>query len=153
MSKEINPAFGETPATQLFRLVITLAGHLRTRMDHRLAEIGLTTQQAAVLTFLESSPQPPTLGAVATALGTTHQNARQIVDALERKGMVRVTVDPEDRRARRVVTTPAVAATFTERNTDDHAAVSEWLSALSTEEQQVAAALLHRALGGMIPVS
>lgn len=150
MLDEINPAFGDTPATQLFRLVITLAGHLRTRMDQRLAEIGLTTQQAAVLTYLENSDEAPTLGAVAAALGTTHQNARQIVDALERKGMATVTVDPDDRRARRVAATPAVSLAFADRNEDDHAAVAEWLSALTAEEQAEAVSLLNQALNGMI---
>lgn len=142
----INPAFGDTPSIQLFRLVITLAAHLRTRMDQRLAGIGLTTQQAAVLTFLESCGKPPSLGAVAGALGSTHQNARQIVDALRRKGLVSVSVDPADRRARRVAVTPAVAAAFADRNRDDHAVVGEWLGALSADEQAEAARLLHRVL-------
>lgn len=147
----INPGFGDTPPIQLFRLVVTLAGHLRTRMDQRLAEVGLTTQQAAVLTFVEACEQPPSLGAVAAALGSTHQNARQIVDALERKGFVSVSVDPGDRRARRITATPAVAAAFVDRNQDDHAVVGEWMSALSADEQAEAARLLHRVLMSLAP--
>jgi DNA-binding MarR family transcriptional regulator len=151
--KNVNPVFGEAPATQLFRLVITLATHLRTRMDQRLASIGLTTQQAAVLTYLEGEESPATLGSVARALGTTHQNARQIIDALRRKGLVEVEVDPDDRRARRIIATPLVAELFVDRNLDDHLQVGEWLSALTVEEQAVAVGLLHRVLSTLVQPS
>jgi DNA-binding MarR family transcriptional regulator len=146
MSDEINPAFGDTPSIKLFRLVLTLATHLRTRMDQRLSEIGLTTQQAAVLTYLADNRNPANLGAVAAALGTSHQNARQIVDVLERKGLVAVGVDPEDRRARRITATGAVAAVFADRDSHDRSAVAEWLSGLTEDEQMVAARLLNRIL-------
>lgn len=148
--EDVNPALGDTPAIQLFRLVITIATHLRTRMDKRLAVIGLTTQQAAVLTYLEGERNPATLGAVAASLGTTHQNARQIVDALGGKGLVEVSVDPEDRRARRITTTDLVAELFEGRDLDDHSEVNEWLSALSAEEQADAVRLLHRVLSALV---
>lgn len=149
--EDVNPALGDTPAIQLFRLIITIATHLRTRMDKRLAAIGLTTQQAAVLTYLEGERRPATLGAVAASLGTTHQNARQIVDALGGKGLVDVSVDPEDRRARRISTTDLVDELFRERNLDDHSEVNEWLSALSADEQAEAVRLLHIVLTGLVP--
>ena len=149
----INPALGDTPAIQLFRLVITLSTHLRTRMDQRLSSIGLTTQQAAVLTYLESHEGPLTLGAVAGSLGTTHQNARQIVDALRHKGLVEVGVDSDDRRARRIATTSAAADLFADRKLDDESQVGEWLSALSEEEQAAAARLLHRVLRMLVTPS
>ena len=112
MSDDLPQSFGATPVTQLFRLVLTLGNHLRSRMDQRLAPSGLTTQQAAALTIVDHADPPATLGAIARTMGTSHQNVRQIVAALERKGFVTVTVDPDDRRARRVVTTPAVAELF-----------------------------------------
>ena len=151
--KDVNPALGETPAIQLFRLIVTVATHLRTRMDKRLATIGLTTQQAAVLTYLEGERSPAKLGAVAASLGTTHQNARQIVNALRDKGLVEVGVDPEDRRARRISTTDLVREVFAERNLDDHSEVNEWLSALSDEEQVQAVQLLHRVLLALVRLS
>lgn len=153
MVQQVNPAFGDTPAIQLFRLIITLSAHLRTRMDQRLASIGLTTQQAAVLTYLEGAERAATLGAVARALGTTHQNARQIIDALRRKGLVEVGVDPDDRRARRIMATPLVTELFVDRNFDDHSQVSEWLSALTEGEQAHAARLLNRVLSALVPPS
>lgn len=153
MQTEYNPALGSTPSIQLFRLVITLASHLRTRMDQRLAAIDLTTQQAAVLSFVEACPTPPTLGDVAGQLGSSHQNARQIVAALERKGLIAVEVDPGDRRARRLHVTGAAGTLFGARDPSDHREVEQWLAALTEDEQRQAVALLHRILADLAPSS
>lgn len=150
MRPPYNPVLGETPSVQLFRTVIALASHLRTRMDRRLADIGLTTQQAAVLTVVDTAPEPPTLGDVAALLGSSHQNARQIVGALERKGLLEVTVDPGDRRSRRLHTTPAVSAVFAARDRSDHDEVAQWLSPLTEDEQRRAVELLRRVLVDLV---
>ncbi len=150
MSQEFNPALGPTPSVQLFRAVIGLAAHLRTRMDQRLASIGLTTQQAAVLSVVEAASAPPTLGEVAAILGSSHQNARQIVSALERKGLLDVAVDPDDRRVRRLRVTPKVGAVFAERDPSDHMEVEQWFSVLSEGGQRQAVEMLHRVLADLV---
>lgn len=149
MQSQDNPVLGQTPSVQLFRTVIGLSSHLRTRMDRRLADVGLTTQQAAVLTVVETAAEPPTLGDVARLLGSSHQNARQIVAALERKGLLEVTVDPGDRRARRLRVTPAVAQVFAARDASDHDEVGQWLGALSEDEQWQVVKLLRRVLADL----
>lgn len=150
MQPQYNPVLGENPSVELFRTVITLASHLRTRMDRRLADVGLTTQQAAVLTVVDTADEPPTLGDVAALLGSSHQNARQIVAALERKGLLEITVDPSDRRARRLHVTPAVHTLFAARDPSDHSEVEQWLGALSEDEQRRTVELLHRVLADLV---
>ena len=135
---------------QLFRIVLTLATHLRTRMDQRLAEVGLTTQQAGVLTFVAHSAEPPTLGDAARSLGTSHQNVRQIVGALERKGMIEVVPDATDGRVRRLVQTSRVAETFENRDPADRAMVAAWMSVLDEDEQRQAVGLLNRLLRDLV---
>ncbi len=144
MSHAVHPALGRTPAIQLFRLLVTLGLHMRTRMDQRLAGIGLSTQQATVLTLVESAPEPPLLGEVARQLGTSHQNVRQLVDVLVRKGLVEVIPDPRDRRARRLRSTAEVSRLFDGREAEDHAEVRRWLGALSESEMELAVGLLAR---------
>lgn len=146
MSSDVNPSLGAEPSVQLFRLVLTLATHLRTRMDQRLAEVDLTTQQAGVLTFVGASEAPPTLGETARSLGTSHQNARQVVAALERKGMIEVRPDPVDGRVRRLAVTGTVADAFADRDLADRREVARWLSALTEDEQRQAVSLLNRLL-------
>ena len=150
MSPEVNPFLGVEPSVRLFRVVITLATHLRTRMDQRLAEVDLTIAQAGVLTFVSASERPPTLGDTARSLGTSHQNARQVVATLERKGMIEVRPDPADGRVRRLSVTARVAETFADRDLADHSEVARWLSALTEDEQRQAVGLLHRVLKDLV---
>jgi DNA-binding MarR family transcriptional regulator len=132
----------------LFRLLVALGIRMRAQMDRRLSVIGLTTQQAAVLTFLETSDAALNVRDVSRLLGTTHQNARQIVAALERKGLLVDEPDPDDRRARRLRLTAAVAETFAGREAQDRAAVREWTRCLDDAEVARAVALLGRLLDG-----
>jgi DNA-binding MarR family transcriptional regulator len=150
MTLQDNPMLGSTASVQLFRTITTLAAHLRVRMDQRLATIDLTTQQAAVLSVVDAAAEPPTLGGVAELLGSSHQNARQIVAALERKGLLEVTVDSSDRRARRLRVTPAADGLFATRDPSDHREVELWFGALSEEEQRQAVALLRRVLADLV---
>lgn len=141
---------GAEPSVQLFRVVLTLATHLRTRMDQRLAEVGLTTAQAGVLTLVTGSDHAPTLGDAARSLGTSHQNVRQVVAALERKGMIAVLPDPVDARVRRLAVTPRVGEVFADRDLADHHEVARWLSTLTEDEQRQAVGLLHRVLKSLV---
>ena len=140
----VHPVLGRTPAVQLFRLLVGLGLRTRARMDQRLAAVGLTTQQAVVLTIVGSAEGPLTLGDLGRRLGSSHQNARQLVDALVRKGLLAEEPDPRDRRARRLRTTAGVAALFDGREAEDEAEVRRWLGALGEDEMRVAVALLSR---------
>lgn len=150
MSPDVNRFLGDEPPVQLFRAVLTLATHLRTRMDQRLAEAGLTTAQAGVLTVVGACEQPPTLTATARALGTSHQNVRQVVAALERKGMVEVRPDPGDGRVRRLAVTGRVAEVFADRDLADREEVARWLAPLTDGEQRQAVGLLERVLRELV---
>lgn len=117
-----------------FRLVLRAARELQYRMDRLLERDGLTTQQAAVLTVVRAADGPPSLSELAAALRTSHQNVRQIADALARKGFLRVVGDRSDGRVRRLHATAACERYWRARNPDDYRAVSAWFAALSTTE-------------------
>ena len=136
-------------ATLLFRLLSVAAMRLRTRMDERLAEVGLTTQQATVLTLVKGAAEAPTQADLARVMGTSHQNVRQLLDALQRKGLVEAEWDAKDRRARRVRCTAAVDALFVDRDAGDHAAIRDWFGALSDEEVVGMTEMLRRVLEGL----
>jgi DNA-binding MarR family transcriptional regulator len=139
-------ALGEDAATRIrtFRLIIVLAQELRTRMDQLLREDGLTTQQAALVTVIDAVDRP-SIGQAAQALGTTHQNIRQLADALERKGFVRIAADPADRRIRRLATTPQSDATWQRRSGADQRRVLDWFGHLTPNEAQDLFRLLLKA--------
>jgi DNA-binding MarR family transcriptional regulator len=145
MSKRTGPG----DAVQVFRLFIVLGLRLRALMDRRLADIGLTTQQAAVLTIIEVAEAPPKQGDIARVLGSSHQNVRQLLDALERKGLIEELPDEADGRACRLVTTPAVARLFASRNEADEAAIRQWLRGLTARELREVLTGLRKVAAGL----
>ncbi|GLW33495.1 MarR family winged helix-turn-helix transcriptional regulator [Actinoplanes regularis] len=130
---DLGPGSELTPAVRAFRLALVLGRRMQYLMDDRLRADGLTTQQAALLTAVRALGTPA-LTEAAAALGTTHQNAAQLVAALERKGMLRVEPDPADKRRRRLVPTESGARYWSERDSGDEAAVAEWFAALTPDE-------------------
>jgi DNA-binding MarR family transcriptional regulator len=125
-------ALGEDRATRIrtFRLILLLAQELRTLMDQLLRDDRLTTQQAALITIIDTLGQPSIKQAAAT-LGTTHQNIKQLAGSLARKGFIEFLEDPTDARVRRLATTAKSHRTWQRRGTDDQERVLEWFSELS----------------------
>ena len=85
----------------------------------------------------------------ATALGTTHQNARQLADALERKGFLQISADQADARVRRLSTTAKSDSYWRDRSAADQQQVLDWFADLTPAEAQTLFELLakveHRA--------
>jgi DNA-binding MarR family transcriptional regulator len=128
-------------AVRCFRLIAYVAQRLRYRLDQHLREDGLTTQQGFLLTIVRSHGRP-TLGEVAKAMSTTHQNAKQVAAALERKGMLTIIPDEGDQRVKRLVATKAGRRGWVSRNREDFAAVGSWFASLSAKQRQDLASLL-----------
>lgn len=134
----------------LFRMLTVLGTRLRGRMDARLRTDGITSQQAALLA-LASVERPPAQNEAARQLGVTHQNVRQIVDALVRKGLLTVHGQAGDRRVNRLVPTGRVARLFGRRNAADFTAVADWFSVLTDAEVASLLKLLGRLLAALPP--
>jgi len=136
---------GEDGATRIatFRLMVLVAQELRTLMDQLLREDGLTTQQAALTSVVEALGAP-SLSEAAHALGTTHQNAKQIAAALERKGFLRIAADKHDARVRRLHTTAKSRRHWKRRSPEDHQQVLDWFADLDADEAETLFELLLR---------
>jgi DNA-binding MarR family transcriptional regulator len=139
---------GGATKVRTFRLIVVLAQRLRTLMDEVLREDGLTTQQAALITVVESMGSP-SLSQAAAVFGTTHQNARQVAAALERKGLLRIVADERDGRVRRLVATDRSRALWERRSGSDQQQVVDWFSALSESEAATLFELLLRLEGSL----
>lgn len=87
-----------------------------------------------MLQLIEVQSVAPTISVVAQVLGMTHQNVKQIASVLERKGFIEITVDPADRRARRLQSTPHHHRFWKQRNPADFSNVESWTAALSDSE-------------------
>jgi len=72
---------------------------LARRFDDALRPLGLTNGQFSLLMSL-NRPQPPGMAAVASLLGMDRTTLTAVLKALQRRGLVKVTADPADGRAR-----------------------------------------------------
>src|SRR5712671_1902862 len=74
---------------------------LARRFDEALRPLGLTQGQFSLLTSL-NRPEPPSIGSVSTLLAMDRTTLTANLKPLERRGLVKVAVDKEDRRGRRL---------------------------------------------------
>ena len=76
------------------------------RFDDALRPLGLTNGQFSLLTSL-NRPEPARMGAVAALLTMDRTTLTAALKPLERRGLVKVTADPADKRSRLMTLTPA----------------------------------------------
>lgn len=79
---------------------------LARRFDEALRPLGLTNGQFSLLMSL-NRPEPPAMAPVAALLAMDRTTLTAALKPLERRGLVRVTTDPDDRRSRLLHLTPA----------------------------------------------
>lgn len=78
---------------------------LARRFDEALRAFGITSGQFSLLMAL-NRPEPPTIGAVANLLAMDRTTLTANLKPLQRRELLTVSVDPEDRRGRRLALTP-----------------------------------------------
>jgi DNA-binding MarR family transcriptional regulator len=81
------------------------------RFDAALRPAGLTQGQFSLLTSLNRA-EPPTIGSVANLLVLDRTTLTANLKPLERRGLVKVAVDPHDKRSRRLILTAAGRASL-----------------------------------------
>ena len=79
---------------------------LARRFDQALRPLGLTSGQYSMMMSL-NRPEPPGIGSVASLLSMDRTTLTAALKPLERRGLVAVMVDADDRRSRRLRLTPA----------------------------------------------
>ena len=79
---------------------------LARRFDEVLRPLDLTHGQFSLLTSL-NRPEPPTIGSVAELLAMDRTTLTANLKPLERRDLVKVSVDKTDKRSRRLAITPA----------------------------------------------
>lgn len=106
------------------------ARRLSRRFDEAMRPVGITSGQFSLLNGL-NRPKPPTIGAVADLLAMDRTTVTANLKPLEKKGAVVLTVDPDDRRGRRVALTDAGRALLAQATpiwTREHAVVEAELN-------------------------
>ena len=102
MATVANPSFETTLQVRdscLCLHVQRAARALARRFDDALRPIGLTNGQFSLLLSL-NRPKPPGMTAVASLLAMDRTTLTAALKPLRRRGLVRITLDPADRRGR-----------------------------------------------------
>lgn len=94
---------------------------LARRFDAALRPFGLTNGQFSLMVAL-NRPEPPPIGRLAPFLAMDPSTLTAAVKPLERRGLLRLIPDTEDRRSRRVQITPEGVALL-------HQAIPVWRAA------------------------
>jgi DNA-binding MarR family transcriptional regulator len=87
----------EASDTTIFSL-LHAAHALEDRVENTLSHVGLSTPKYSVLSALVQAQQPVSLGDLAARLSCVKSNMTQLVDRLEKDGLVRRVANPDDRR-------------------------------------------------------
>jgi DNA-binding MarR family transcriptional regulator len=79
---------------------------LARRFDEAFRALELTSGQYSTMMSL-NRPEPPSIGAIASLLAMDRTTLTAALKPLQRRGLVSVMIDPNDRRSRRLKLTPA----------------------------------------------
>jgi DNA-binding MarR family transcriptional regulator len=114
------------------------------QVEAKLNAVGLSYAKLAALTCLAEAGESLPLGQIAERLACVKSNITQLVDRLEADGLVTREPDPNDRRTKLAVLTPAGRKAVKEGVSVKQEAEREVLGRLSREEAQQLTVLLNK---------
>ena len=85
----------------------------------------ITWKQFFAIICINLCKEAPTINELSDVMGSSHQNVKQILLRLEKKGFVSTIVDKKDKRKQRIIVTDA-ARTFLEEN-DNNGQQSQYI--------------------------
>lgn len=125
---------GMDDRTFVFGSLFVTANLMETLLDRAFAPYGITVKQWLLLITITSLfAEPPTMKQVAGAMGTSHQNVKQVALNLQKNGYLRLEKDPHDARVTRLVITEA-CRDFGEKTSEAGAAFQNAAFAGATEQ-------------------
>ena len=96
--------FGQMqPAPFLIGLLSAFENRFQTVADSFFEEI--TWKQFFAIICINLCKESPTINELSEVMGSSHQNVKQILLKLEKKGFIEMLVDENDRRKQRIITT------------------------------------------------
>ena len=120
------------------------AGVAQAHVETKLAGLGLSLPKLAALRALSDAGESLPLGQLAERLSCVKSNITQLVDRLESDGFVARAHDPNDRRSRLAVMTPAGRKACDEGTRVQEETERELFGALSPDEARQLGSLIQK---------
>src|SRR5258708_37237281 len=133
----------ETVSAGLFG-VLHASSVLESRVEARLADVGLSLAKLAALHHLTEAGESLPLGQLADRLSCVKSNVTQLVDRLEADGLVSRTGDPNDRRSRLAVLTDAGRIAYSKGSEIQKQTEAELFGVLTSTESETLHELLAK---------
>jgi DNA-binding MarR family transcriptional regulator len=124
--------------------VLHASSVLESRVEAKLADVGLSLAKLAALTRLAEAGDSLPLGQLAERLKCVKSNVTQLVDRLEADGLVARAAEPNDRRSRLAVLTEAGRKAYVHGSNILQATERELFTALTNDESAQLHALLAK---------
>jgi DNA-binding MarR family transcriptional regulator len=87
----------------IFGLLLIISNKMNTLLEREFREFDVTTKQWFLSETINSLfDSPPTLKEVANAMGSSHQNVKQVAMKLQQKGLLSLEKDKKDARVTRL---------------------------------------------------
>lgn len=119
-----NVVFGDMPPQAfLLGLLSAFDNRFQASADAFFKEI--TWKQFFAIICINLCKEAPTINELSEVMGSSHQNVKQILLRLEKKGFVSTVVDEKDKRKQRIIVTDAARA-FLEEN-DNNGQQSQYI--------------------------
>ena len=128
--------WSQPSATEAVLNIVRAANLLLARVAAITQRFDLSPAGMNVLTILEHAPRPLSPKAIADALIVTSSTVTGVLDSLEKRGLVRRTAHPSDRRMLQVEMTDAGRALMQELGQPLVRSEMEWMSCLTAEEHE-----------------
>ena len=130
-------------AQQTLVTLFSVTNKLQMQGDKHLQDITIR-QMLAIPALVHAPDGKATINHLARSMGTTKQSAKQIVDAMERKGYLSVVPSEQDKRAVNITVTPDGQAAFgvCSERTDEFLATI--FCNFSAEELEILCTLLQK---------
>ncbi len=87
----------------IFALLLIISNKMNTLLERELKEFDVTTKQWFLSETIKSLfDTPPTMKELASEMGSSHQNIKQVALKLEQKGLLKLEKDRKDARVTRL---------------------------------------------------
>ena len=87
----------------IFGLLLIITNKMNTLLEREFKEFNVTTKQWFLSETINSLfDSPPTLKEVASVMGSSHQNVKQVAIKLQEKGLIKLEKDKKDARVTRL---------------------------------------------------
>ncbi|WP_050741206.1 MarR family winged helix-turn-helix transcriptional regulator [Acetobacterium bakii] len=131
----------------IFGSVLIVSNQMDTLLGRELQEHDLTTKQWLLIIVIENSfDHDPSIKEVAKAMGSSHQNVKQVALKLEKKGFLLLEKDKNDARVLRIKLTDRINVFAKESQLKAENFTRKLFKNISKEEMTATRSLLEKML-------